>query len=349
LKHTPYQKILILPDAGLENPFQQQMIHFLQNNGFEVTVGEKRKFAGIYKTVKKHNPEIVYFDWVHSFIISRSLIWSYIKSFLFILEIIYLSSVKKIPIIHTLHNVQNHIQLRLNLERVVYGFFLKRCSKIRVYSEEVRQEAIYKFNILPDRIYVIQDIPYHQYYSNYCTKKESRDHLNIAESAFVFLFFGRIKMYKGLENLIQSFLSMSKPDDCLLIAGENPDQEYRVKLQNLSGKNPRILWFDRFITKDEVQYFFNAANVVVLPFIRIDHSGTIDLAMSFSKPVITLKTDSTKVLLAHQEILLFDKPQDLTECLIKVRQINTEEIGCQNFKIAEASNYHELLVLFQIA
>jgi beta-1,4-mannosyltransferase len=349
LEHTHFQKILILPDAGSENPFQHQMIGFLRNSGFKVAVAEKRKFGSIYKGVKDFNPGIAYFDWVHSFIIGQSLLWSCIKSLLFIGEIIYLSSIRKITIIHTLHNTQNHLQLRLTLERVVYGFFLRQCSGIRVYSEAVKQDVINKFNISPDRIYIIQDIPYHQYYANSSTKKESRMHLDITENAFVFLFFGRIRTYKGLENLIQSFHSMSKPYDCLLIAGENTDQKYISNLKNLSCHNPGIIWFDRFIAKEEVQYFFNAADIVVLPFIKIDHSGTIDLAMSFSKPVITLKTDATTALLAHQEILLFEKPQDLTDCLVAAHQVNPKEIGCQNFKIADASNYHELLLLFQKA
>jgi beta-1,4-mannosyltransferase len=349
LGNTRLQKILVLPDAGPENPFQYQMIAFLRINGFEVRTGKKRKFGSIYSHVKDFDPEIVYFDWVHSFILGRSLVWSYIKSLLFIAEIIYLSSIKKIKIIHTLHNTQNHLQLRLSLERVVYVFFLKHCSKIRVYSEAVKQEAVQQFNISPDRISIIQDIPYHQYYISSNTKKNSREHLNIEETAFVFLFFGRIKTYKGLENLIQSFLSTARQDDCLLIAGANTDQEYVLKLKSLSCHDPKIIWFDRFIAKEEVQYFFNAADIVVLPFIRIDHSGTIDLAMSFRKPVITLKTDATKALLAHQEILLFEIPQDLADSLVKAHQVNTEEIGFQNFTIADSSNYHELLPWFQKA
>jgi beta-1,4-mannosyltransferase len=349
LENTRSQKILILPDAGPENPFQYQMIAFLKINGFDVKAGKKRKFGSIYKHVKDFDPEIVYFDWVHSFILGRSLVWSYIKSLLFIAEIFFLSSIRKITILHTLHNTQNHSQLRLSLERAVYGFFLKRCSKIRVYSEAVKQEAVYKFNISPDRISVIQDIPYHQYYVSTSTKKSSREHLNIVETAFVFLFFGRIKRYKGLENLIQSFISTARQDDCLLIAGANTDQDYVLKLKNLSCHDPKIIWFDRFIAKEEVHYFFNAADIVVLPFLRIDHSGTIDLAMSFRKPVITLKTDSTKALLAHQEILLFEETQDLADTLVKAHQINMEEIGLQNFTIADSSNYHELLPWFQKA
>jgi beta-1,4-mannosyltransferase len=340
---------LILPDAGPENPFQYQMIAFLRINGFEVQAGKKEKFGSIYKHVKDFDPEIVYFDWVHSFILGRSVVWSYIKSLLFIAEIIYLSSIKKITIIHTLHNTQNHLQLQLSLERVVYGFFLKHCSKIRVYSEAVKQKVIHQFDISPDSISVIQDIPYHQYYVSNSTKKNSREHLNIIETGFVFLFFGRIKTYKGLENLIASFLSTARQDDCLLIAGANTDQEYVLKLKNLSCHDPKIIWFDRFIAKEEVQYFFNAADIIVLPFLRIDHSGTIDLAMSFRKPVITLKTDSTKALLAHQEILLFEETQDLADTLVKAHQINTEEIGLQNFTIADSSNYHELLQWFQKA
>ena len=198
----------------------------------------------------------------------------------------------------------------------------------------------------PDKIQVIQDLPFHFYYENNCSKNEARKRLNLKENAFVYLFFGEIKPYKGLQNLLPVFNKVVKENDVLIIAGKSYDADFLDSLQKITNDNKQVLWFHRFIEDSEVQLFFNAADVVLLPFVRIDHSGSIDLAMSFSKPVITLKTASTEKLLANQTELLFNQPEDIKKCLQASKKLNLEDIGKQNFQTADATNYEEILNLF---
>ena len=338
--------IVFLPDAGPENPFQYQLASFLRKQGHRVDIGQKKTLGSIFTAIRQHQPDILYFDWVHSFILGKSLWWSWLKSLVFVLEILFAKYVKKIPMVHTLHNLQNHAGLYLGLERIMYGFFLKNCSKIRVYSETTKQDASLKFGLNPNKIHVIQDLPFHFYYENNRSKNEAKKQLNLDENVFVFLFFGEIKPYKGLQNLLPVFNKVAKENDILLIAGKSYDTDFLDSLQKITGDNQQVLWFHRFIEDSEVQLFFNAADVVLLPFVRIDHSGSIDLAMSFSKPVITLKTASTEKLLANQTELLFDQPEDIEKCLQAVKKINLETIGKQNFQTADATNYEEILNLF---
>ena len=309
-------------------------------------IGQKKTLGSIFAAIRQHQPDILYFDWVHSFILGKSLWWSWLKSLVFVLEILFAKYFKKIPMVHTLHNLQNHAGLYLGLERIIYGFFLRNCSKIRVYSETTKQNAIVKFGLNPDKIQVIQDLPFHFYYENNCSKKEAKKQLNLDENAFVYLFFGEIKPYKGLQNLLPVFNKIAKENGVLLIAGKSYDADFLDSLQKITGDNKQVLWFHRFIEDREVQLFFNAADVILLPFVRIDHSGSIDLAMSFSKPIITLKTASTEKLLASQTELLFGQPEDIEKCLQAVKKINLETIGKQNFQTADATNYEEILKLF---
>ena len=111
---------------------------------------------------------------------------------------------------------------------------------------------------------------------------------------------------------------------------------------------PTIQWHHRFIEDADVQYFFNAADVVVLPFVRIDHSGSIDLAMSFGKPIITLRTEGTLRLLGHQRELLFDNTfYPLIECLKIAQEMNLLAIGKKNFEIADTTNYQDIVRIFE--
>lgn len=349
MTHTNLTKILILPDAGPKNPFQYQMIKFLIAHGFVIYPGKKRKLFSIYAAVNNSKPEIVYFDWVHSFIIGSSLLSSCVKSLVFCLEIIYLIYIRKLPMIHTAHNIQNHKKKWLRLELWVYRFFLRKCDRIRVYSEATKDEICNKFDLDPYRIYIIRDVPFHQYYPNAVSWAQSKVTLGVDHNAFLYLFFGRIALYKGLENLILSFISMAKPESYLILAGECLDPKYLSDLQKLAGGHSKIIWHEGFIKREDVQYFFNAANVVVLPFTRIDHSGSVDLALSFSKPVITLKTKSMTALLPHQDDLLFEKPDQLQHCLVQVTKMNLSVIGSENFKIANETNHDDFLKLFRMS
>lgn len=340
------RSVVILPDAGPENPFQYELANFLRQKDLQVHIGKKYTLGSTFRAIQAHRPDVLYFDWVHSFILGQSTPWTYFKSLVFVLEIVFVKYFKRIPISHTLHNLQNHAGLYLKLERVIYGFFLRNCTHIRVYSETTKAAAIDKFGLNPTKIAVIQDLPFHYYYQNKTTKSEARQQLQLTDSQFVYLFFGEIKPYKGLHDLIPVFKNFAQPTDRLIIAGKSYDADYFEALQKLADNSETIIWQHRFIEDNEVQTFFNAADVVVLPFVRIDHSGSVDLAMSFSKPVITLKTESMSKLLSNQTNLLFENPSDLPQCLQQAKEVDSQAIGQQNYITADSTNYKDILRLF---
>lgn len=341
-------KVVVLPDAGAENPFQYELVRYLRKRGMQVVIGKKYTLGSTFRAVIAHQPDVIYYDWVHSFILGKSLLWSWLKSMVFLAEIIWATSIKQIRVVHTLHNLQNHAGIWLGLEKWVYRFFLRRCAHIRVYSETTKQEAILRFGLSPNLVSVIQDLPYHAYYPNESTKQESRKRLSIDKEAFVFLFFGEIKPYKGLHQLVKAYSELQLPNTRLLIAGKSYDADYWNSLMEESNSNPNIQWHHRFIEDAEVQYFFNAADTVVLPFIRIDHSGSIDLSMSFGKPIITLRTQATAQLLCHQSELLFDNTiYPLIKCLDIAQRIDLSVIGKQNFEIADTTNYRDIVKIFE--
>ncbi len=313
-----------------------------------VNIGKKYTLGSTFQALKTYHPEVLYYDWVHSFILGKSLFWSCIKSLVFMAEILWAKSFQRVRIVHTLHNLQNHAGIWLGLEKHVYRFFLRRCDSIRVYSDTTKQQAISRFGLNPEVVSVIQDLPYHTYYPNESTKAESREKLGVDKGGFVFLFFGEIKPYKGIHQLLRAYSALGSSNTCLVIAGKSYDSAYWESLLVESNTNPTIHWHHRFIEDADVQYFFNAADVVVLPFIRIDHSGSIDLAMSFGKPIITLKTEGTLRLLGHQSELLFDNTfYPLIECLKIAQEIDLSAIGKKNFEIADTTNYWDIVRIFE--
>jgi len=131
----------------------------------------------------------------------------------------------------------------------------------------------------------------HPHYLGYASgkpsKTEARKILRLPPRSPVFLFFGGVRRNKGLENLIQTFKEIEEREPTLLIAGKpEPGAGYAEQLQSLAGKDPRIRFHFGYIPDEELALFFNASDIVVLPFSAILTSSSTILAMSFARAVI---------------------------------------------------------------
>ncbi len=337
----------MLPDAGPKNPFQYQLVAYLEGCGLDVRKAPSRRFGAVVSAVFRHRPDVLYFDWVQSFILGKTLLVTLLRCLVFVLEISYVTYIRRIPVVHTLHNVQNHAKRWLRLERTVYGWFLRRCDKIRVYSETTRRKIARFYKLDPGRILVIQDVPYHHYYPNQVSRREGRTELGIPDDAVVFLFLGLVKPYKGLEDLIAAFLRLEGEATYLVIAGASDQQSYGESLRRQVAGHPRIVYHNFFIDPGKVQYYYQAADAVVLPFKNVEHSGSVDLALSFGKPVITVNTPLLNGLLAHQRELLFNHPGELPGCLAAAPRFDLAAIGKANFRVVDGANYKNLILLFR--
>jgi beta-1,4-mannosyltransferase len=113
----------------------------------------------------------------------------------------------------------------------------------------------------------------------------ARQALGLTPDQTVVLFFGGVSRYKNVPHLIATFREADLPDTILLIAGRaDAGQSRQVALATQGDK--RIKLDLRRIPRDEVQLLFSSADLVVLPFSCIMHSGSAILALSFNKPVL---------------------------------------------------------------
>ena len=117
------------------------------------------------------------------------------------------------------------------------------------------------------------------------TRHEAQLSLGLDTTKKTLLFFGLIRPYKGLLELIHAFAHL---DDTyqLLIAGEvyGDDQMYRDALQQL----PHANWFfhNRYLADSEVDIYFAAADVVVLPYTNATQSGIRAMAFAQRRTVL---------------------------------------------------------------
>ncbi|HEY0531777.1 MAG TPA: glycosyltransferase [Actinoplanes sp.] len=100
------------------------------------------------------------------------------------------------------------------------------------------------------------------------------------------LFFGTIRPYKGLEDLVEAFGKL--PDSYhLTVVGETWEGWDRpAHLIAASPAADRITLVNRYVTDAEVDRHFAEADVVVLPYRRSSASGPLHIAMSHGLPVV---------------------------------------------------------------
>jgi beta-1,4-mannosyltransferase len=118
------------------------------------------------------------------------------------------------------------------------------------------------------------------------TRAAARARLGVRTETTVLLHFGLLRPYKNVPHLIRTFRAMATSGAVLLVAGRPFDAaiEHEVRAAAAGVSNVRLDL--RWVPPEEVQIFFAASDLVVLPYRRILNSGAVMLALTFACPVL---------------------------------------------------------------
>jgi glycosyltransferase involved in cell wall biosynthesis len=97
-----------------------------------------------------------------------------------------------------------------------------------------------------------------------------------------------VRAYKGLHTLLKAYARVAeKLDATLLIVGEFYEDRapYDAEISAL-GIGARVRVIDRYIPDEEVEVYFRAADLVVLPYRSATQSGITQTAFAFGRPVV---------------------------------------------------------------
>lgn len=325
-------QISCLPVAGLENPYQFLMMQGLQtDNRLFVKSGINDRFFGILRTAIIQRPDYIHFDWETSYYYRRSLWMTLINIPFFILQVYIARYIFNCKLVWTPHNIIPHDSKYLRIHKFCRNFFAHNMKWIRLFSELSTAAAaaelkcdINKFKAIPEGSYV-------GFYPDKISRSEARKRLSIEEDKLVLLYTGLIKPYKGVDDLITSFKKSFSDNAILIIAGSIMNPGYGEKIKGMINEN--IVLIDRFIDNDELQIYFNAADIVTLPFKQIENSGSVILAMSFKKAVIAPAKGVLEERLKNQPELLYkDCLDESFEVLKKLSAEDLLQIGEKNFR-----------------
>jgi len=233
------------------------------NKSIEHIPAIRKNPLGFYNLLKKilhMNPDIIHTTTTHPWV-------------LIILPIL---KIKKIPLAVTIHDVSPHLGEASLIGKFIKYIYVKHSDLIFVHGENLKKELVEK-EIPFDKITVIP----HGDYSFFTRYKKG-----YAEEENTILFFGRILDYKGLDYLIraENLIKKSIKNVKIMIVGEGDLTSYIDLIPDEDINNFFIV--NKFIPDEQVAQFFERAKVVVLPYLEASQSGVIPIAYAFRKPLV---------------------------------------------------------------
>lgn len=172
-------------------------------------------------------------------------------------------------------------------------YFLQHTDAYIVMSKSVEKELLER---KPNAKYIFHPHPIYEHFGQKIERKKALEKLGLSEiegieDKKILLYFGFVRKYKGLDLLLEAFKNLEEKDNYfLIIAGESylSDSENK-ELQNLLDNHPKKQNIDvrlRYVSDQEVNLLFSAADANVLPYRHATQSGVTAIAFHFEVPSV---------------------------------------------------------------
>ena len=324
------------------NPYQFLFANALEAAGLTVVRIPPRKFLPLDYALS-FDVDILHLDWPHDLYLGRTPLRRVVKRAMFTWG---LRRLKKHAVVWTAHNLVAHDSEDARYEARMIQRLIDVCDGVVSFSN-VADAALRQQYDVPAHLCtkVLHHGHYIDEYENTVTRASARAKLELPQDAVVVLAFGTIAKYKGFDALIQAFQAVAYEKTVLLIAGPAKDPDLLAQLQTLAARRQTspvdIRVIPETIDSQDVQVYFNACDIVALPFRSVLNSGSLLLAMSFGRCVIAPNIGSVPEIAYSPAHFGYDPatPDGLTDALRRaLRDDALEQRGTEAKQFA-AENY----------
>ncbi|MFO7927213.1 MAG: glycosyltransferase [Halobacteriota archaeon] len=336
--------LLMDGDRYPENPYMSLSIGALRDLGVDVRTPELPLLFPLTRTAIRHgDADVMQLDWVYDYYtigltgneqIDR--VATMLRAATMLLDLIVVSLLP-IAVVWTVHNERHHEEKYRRTERVVNEllFFVADAVSVKCHAAIEMLSSMYTFADSAD-FAVVPDGNFIPAYENEVSRETARAELSIPNDAFVCLFFGLVREYKGIPELIEAFVELDAPDTELWIVGNPHTDELQRELEALSFGIEDIETVFEFVPDNRVQYYMNAADVLALPYRNILNSGSAHLGLSYGTPVVAPAIGCLPETLPSGNFLYDpDDPDGLKTALDRAREhLDLESIARSNYEHA---------------
>lgn len=189
---------------------------------------------------------------------------------------------KNSQIVYILHDGESLIRKSSHT-----GIFRKlhRTAKLVLVHNQFSYDFVKnKIDDTPSKLRIISHVSFENVISG-ISKTNARNKLSLPLDRKLVLFFGMIKQSKGLDVLISA---MKNIEADLVIAGRMRNHgfgNYLKQINNL-GLNDSVHLYLDYISNENREAYFQSADIIVLPYKKIFHSGVLMLALKYELPIV---------------------------------------------------------------
>ena len=300
-------KVAYVP-AVKGNPYLEILASHLAEHGVEVSYGNLGWILGRFDPALA-DVDVVHIHWLGALLGDPRPVHLTAKLIRFGLSLAWLRLGGK-KIVWTVHNLYAHERAHMAFDRYLRRWVGRCANVVLTHCENARRQVAEDYGRgWVRKIAVVPHGHFIDVYPNDVSKTEARERLGIDEDVLVFLFFGQIRDYKGIPELIDAFDRLGGGTS-LIIAGMPRDGEIGSRLTDRVGSRHDVRLRLGFIPHDEIQVFMNACDAVVLPYRDVLTSGGAILAMSFGRACVAPRMGCIQELVDARGAFLYDTLDD---------------------------------------
>ncbi|NKB66705.1 MAG: glycosyltransferase [Candidatus Latescibacteria bacterium] len=310
------------------NPYAGLLARALEKLDIHLELGDY-SLSPQWLEEKRSTHDVLHLNWLHHFYRSTDL-ESTLERYAHFADRLTLAQRMGYRIVWTLHNIYPHERPFPHIDHLGRLLVCRLADAILAHCGHAAELAGRLFH-RTDGVHIIPHGNFIDVYPNDMGRDQARRQLGLDPDAFVYLFFGNARAYKGIERLIEAFERSAPANAALILMMRQAldpayGQSLAARAQGLAGVH---LYTSPYFPVEDFQLYLNGADAVVLPFDQILTSGSAITALGFGRPVVLPRLGCLPELVDDSMGVLYD-PKDrggLEKAMVQISQMDTEAAG----------------------
>ncbi len=191
-----------------------------------------------------------------------------------------------VAIVWTVHNLENHERAGVRWEMYFNRRLAAAADAIIVHCDAAAELVRTAYRARRERIHVVPHAHYGGAYPEPPDAEAARKALGLAPDLRVLLFFGQIRAYKGVDQLLEVFSKIPDPKVRLAVVGLPKEPSLEKELRSKAATDDRIVLDLDFVSDARLAEYIAASDAVVLPYADSLTSGSAMLAASLGRAAV---------------------------------------------------------------
>lgn len=264
-------------------------------------------YLGARRLIRRFRPDVIVFQW-----------WSGTTAHTYLLLALLARKVGARLVVE-FHEIQDTAELRVpfvaSYTSATFKRLIDKADGFIVHSTFDRGELERTYDLGNRPVRVVSHGPY----NHHAADREAGP-----PGICRLLYFGTIRRYKGLENLVAAFDALSPEEAAgyrLTVVGETWEGWTKpLEMIEESRHRELINVVNHYVSDDEITAHYAATDLVVLPYLRSSASGPLHIAMSNGLPVVVTSVGGLREAAAGYEGAVLCQPGNPTDLLAAIRR-----------------------------